>query len=139
MPFVMSWPAGIKPGTKINALAQNIDFAPTFLDAGGVKVPDDMQGVSLLPLLKGTKPANWRDAIYYHYYEEGEHNVARHEGVRNDRYKLIHFYDTDEWELLDLKKDPQELRSFYNDPAYSENVKKMKAKLIELKTQYEVE
>ncbi len=138
MPFVMKWPGKIKPGTKIKHLAQNIDFAPTFLDAANVTIPDDMQGVSLLPLLKGRKPANWRDAIYYHYYEKGQHNVARHQGVRSDRYKLIHFYDTDEWELLDLKKDPHELKCVYNDPSYSNIVKKMKIKLKKLKAQYKV-
>jgi arylsulfatase A-like enzyme len=138
VPLVIRWPGRIKPGTRVKALAQNIDFAPTFLDAGGVKVPDDMQGVSLLPLLNGKTPANWRDAIYYHYYEVGEHNVARHEGVRSDRYKLIHYYDDGEWELFDLQADPQELTSVYTLPRYATIVKQMKAKLKTLKLEYKV-
>ena len=139
VPFVIKWPGRIKPGTKVEGLAQNIDFAPTFLDAGGMEIPDDMQGVSLLPLLNGKTPANWRDAIYYHYYEVGEHNVARHEGVRSDRYKLIHYYDVDEWELFDLKKDPNEMVSVYDKPEYSDVAQKMKVKLKTLKSQYKVE
>ncbi|MCP4645965.1 MAG: sulfatase-like hydrolase/transferase, partial [bacterium] len=93
MPFVARWPAAITPGTKVSRLTQNIDFAPTFLEAAGLTPPGDLQGRSLLPLLKGETPADWRTALYYHYYEKGEHNVARHEGVRTERYKLIHFYD----------------------------------------------
>jgi len=101
-----------------------------------VSTPADMQGTSLKPLLKGKTPHTWRKSIYYHYYERGEHHVPAHEGVRTDRYKLIHFYDTDEWELFDLKKDPQEMKSVYSDTHYAKIVEKMKAELVSLRAQY---
>jgi len=138
MPFIVKWPGVTKAGERVSGLSQNIDFAPTFLDAAGVDIPTDMQGVSLKPLLKGKTPQNWRDAIYYHYYEKGEHNVPPHEGVRDSRYKLIHFYDDSAWELFDLEKDPQEMKSVYADPDYAEIVSLMKQKLDSLKKQYNV-
>jgi arylsulfatase A-like enzyme len=138
MPFLIKWPGVTKAGERTRGLSQNIDFAPTFLDAAGVSAPADMQGRSLKPLLKGKTPAAWRKSIYYHYYERGEHNVPRHEGVRTDRYKLIHFYDTDDWELFDLDKDPQEMVSVFGKMAYSSVVRMMKAELAGLKTKYKV-
>ncbi|MCF7957912.1 MAG: sulfatase [Phycisphaerae bacterium] len=138
MPFLIKWPGVTQPGKRTRGLAQNIDFAPTFLDAAGVSVPADMQGMSLKPLLNGKKTGHWRKSIYYHYYERGEHHVPAHEGVRTDRYKLIRFYDTDEWELFDLEKDPQELVSVYRDAAYLPIVRTMKAELARLKEQYKV-
>ena len=138
MPFIIKWPGVTKAGIRTDALAQNIDFAPTFLDAAGVPVPNEMQGVSLSPLLAGQTPADWRKSLYYHYYEKGEHNVPPHEGVRTARYKLIHFYETDEWELFDLKEDPQEMRSVYHRQKYAKTVTKLKAELERLKIQYGV-
>jgi N-acetylglucosamine-6-sulfatase len=137
MPLVVRWPGTIEPGTKIDALSQNIDFAPTFLEAAGVTPPAEMQGMSMVPLMRDPK-APWREAIYYHYYEEGEHNVARHEGVRIARYKLIHFYDTGEWEFYDLEQDPHEMQSRYNEPAYAEEVQRLKVVLASLREKYEV-
>jgi arylsulfatase A-like enzyme len=119
MPFIMAWPGHIKPGTKINQLIQNIDYAPTFLDAAGVDIPCEVQGYSMLPLFE-SKDADWRDAIYYSYLEIGEHNVPRHDGVRTDRFKLMHFYDNDDWDLYDLMEDPQEMRDVIDDPIYAE-------------------
>ena len=118
MPFVARWPAMIKPGRRSSKLAQNIDFGPTFLDVAGVAIPEEMQGESLVPLFEAKRFTKWRKSLYYHYYEKGEHHVPRHYGVRTDRYKLIHYYDTDEWELFDLKQDPQEMKSVYSDAAY---------------------
>ena len=138
MPFIIKWPGVTKAGSRIDALAQNIDFAATFLDAAAVPVPNDMQGVSLRPLLKGKTPPDWRKSIYYHYYEKGEHNVPPHEGVRTARYKLIHFYETDEWELFDLKKDPQEMKSVSHLQKYTTVITKLKAELERLKIQYSV-
>jgi N-acetylglucosamine-6-sulfatase len=138
MPFIIKWPGVTRAGTRTDALAQNIDFAPTFLDAAGVTATTEMQGVSLRPLLAGPMPADWRKSIYYHYYEKGEHNVPPHEGVRTARYKLIHFYVTDEWELFDLKEDPQEMRSVYHHQPYAETVIKLKTELERLKIQYGV-
>ena len=105
-----SWPGVVKPGTRSQALIQNIDYAPTFLEAAGVEIPADIQGRSLLPVLKnqGIAPAGWRKAIYYFYSGEATHRVAAHNGVRTDRYKLFHLPDTDEWQLFDLETDSGE-------------------------------
>jgi len=137
MPFVARWPAAIKPGTRTRALAQNIDFCPTFLEAAGIDVPQEVQGKSLMPLFRG-HARNWRKSLYYHYYEKGEHNVPRHQGVRSDRYKLIHYYDSDTWELFDLEQDPQELKSIYDDPAAGEIRRQMHAELKRLRKLYKV-
>jgi arylsulfatase A-like enzyme len=114
----------------------NLDLAPTFLDYAGVEKPDDMQGVSLRRLTTGEKVVDWRDAIYYHYYEyPSVHMVKRHYGVRTDRYKLIHFYyDIDEWEMYDLQEDPNEMNSVYDDPAYSDIQEMMHQRLEELRS-----
>jgi arylsulfatase A-like enzyme len=102
-------------------MVSNLDLAETFLDMAGVKVPSDMQGRSMVPVLRGHTPADWRKEHYYHYYEyPGSHMVKKHYGIVTDRYKLVHFYnDIDEWELFDLKKDPQEMKDVLNDPEYS--------------------
>ncbi len=119
MPLIMCWPARIKGGMRVTELVQNIDYAPTFLKAAGIEPPEEMQGDSLLQLFDQKNP-DWRDTIYYHYYEQGEHNVPRHDGVRTHRYKLIHFYDDNDWDLYDLEKDPHEMRDVFNDPVYTE-------------------
>ena len=137
--FLARWPGVTKPGSVDTHMCQNLDYAPTFLDIAGAPIPEDMQGVSLKPLLEGKKPKDWRKSIYYHYYEfPGAHSVRRHYGVRTDRYKLIYFYNLDEWELFDLEKDPKELHSVYAEPAYADTVKTMKAELQRLRTLYKV-
>jgi len=133
MPFLIRWPGKIKPGSVSKAMILNVDFAPTLLDAAGVKPPIDVQGRSFLPLLEGKTPANWRAAMYYRYYHPGHHNVAAHYGVRTDRYKLIYFNKLDQWELYDLRKDPREMRNLYSDPAYAKIVEELKKELYRLK------
>lgn len=92
-PLLVRYPKKIAPGSRSEALVQNIDFAPTLLDVAGIEIPQDMEGCSLQPLFGGGKPADWRESIYYHYYDYPTfHLVRRHDGVRTDRYKLIHFY-----------------------------------------------
>ncbi len=115
-PFVMRYPGVIKPGTAVNKMILNIDFAPTLLDIAGVQVPADIQGKSFLPVLKSKQDVPWRDEVYYHYYEYPEpHHVSPHFGIRTQQYKLIRFYGpADFWELYDLKKDPGELQNIYN-------------------------
>lgn len=139
-PLLIRYPNGIKKGIVSDALAMNVDFAPTLLDYAGVKVPKDMQGKSLKPIIEndGKILAKWRDAVYYHYYEYPSwHMVKRHYGVRTDRYKLIHFYnDIDEWELYDLEKDPKEMKNVYNDSNYANVAKMMHAKMRKLQKQY---
>ena len=138
MPLVVRYPKEIRPGSLNHDLVQNLDFAETFLDYAGAAIPADMQGRSLRPVLRGRTPRDWRKSIYYHYYEyPGAHSVKRHYGVRTDRYKLIHFYhDIDEWELYDMKSDPDELRNVFGDPKYADVVKDLTAELKRLRAMY---
>lgn len=142
-PLVMRLPKGYERRGEIQDMVQNIDYAPTFLDLAGAKIPKDIQGISLLPLLKspstGKGRGGLRDAIYYHFYEyPAEHGVKRHYGIRTERYKLIHFYnDIDEWELFDLKEDPTEMHNVYADPAYAKVRQQMHKRLKQLQKQYD--
>lgn len=138
MPLLVRYPKQIKPGSVNNDIVLNLDFAPTFLDFAGVSIPADMQGRSIRTLLQGKTPKDWRKSMYYHYYEyPAVHSVKRHYGVRTQRYKLIHFYnDIDQWELYDLRKDPDELNNIYDDPAYADVVKKLKAELSRLREEF---
>lgn len=139
MPLVVRWPDAIEAGSESEDMVQNIDFAPTLLDLAGAELPEKMQGRSLLPLLRGETPADWRESIYYHYYEYPQaHVVQRHYGVRTDRYKLIHYYEIDEWELFDLEEDPGELQSVYGESEYAEVIKELKAELERLREHYQV-
>ena len=137
-PLIMRLPKGFDRRGDITEMVQNIDYAPTFLELAGVEVPEDIQGVSLLPLLKGEHPKDWRKSLYYHFYEyPAEHMVKRHYGVRTDRYKLIHFYnDIDEWELFDLKNDPFEMNNLIDNPDYADVLDSMKIELNKLQVQY---
>lgn len=140
MPLIVRWPGVTKKGSENKDLVQNLDFAQTFLDAAGIKAPDDMQGASLVPLLKGAAPKDWRKSIYYHYYEwPAVHMVQRHYGVRTQRYKLIHYYLVKEWELFDLEKDPGERKSVYSDPNYARVVEELKAELERLRKHYKAD
>jgi arylsulfatase A-like enzyme len=119
-PLLIHWPRVTKPGSVNNDMVSNIDIPETFLDMAGAKVPEDMQGRSMVGILKGKTPKDWRKEHYYHYYEyPGSHMVKRHYGISTERYKLIHYYyDIDEWELYDIKSDPLEIKNVYSDPAY---------------------
>lgn len=138
-PFVIKYPPSIKPGTVINKMIVNIDFAPTFLNMAGVPIPSAMQGKSFLPLLMNaplTEP--WRKGMYYHYYEYPQpHKVAPHFGIRTLRYKLIRFYGPhNDWELYDLKTDPQEMHNQINSSKYTTIIKELKKELIQLVIEY---
>jgi arylsulfatase A-like enzyme len=137
-PLLVEWPGEIKPGSINNEIVSNLDFAETFLDIAGLTIPADMQGASLFPVLTGHIPADWRKEHYYHYYEyPAVHSVKRHYGISTSRYKLIHFYyDIDEWELYDLKTDPNELKNVYNDPAYAQIRKNLTERLKQLRKKY---
>lgn len=138
MPFIIKWPGVIKPGSRNKHLIQNLDYAETFLDIAGVPVPKDMQGHSLVPLLQGKTPDGWRDSIYYHYYEfPSVHMVPRHYGIRNQRYKLIHFYEFDEWEFYDLETDPDELTNLHENPEYAKIIAATRKELEALRAKYE--
>lgn len=137
-PLLVAWPGKVAAGSKSDELVQNLDFAQTFLEIAGVEAPADMQGESIVPVLTGNLEKWNRDAVYYHYYEyPAEHMVNRHYAVVTKDYKLIHYYyAADEWELIDRKKDPMELKNVYDDPAYAEIRAELHQKLDELRTKY---
>jgi len=139
MPLIVRWPGVVKPGSEDAHIVSNLDFAETFLEMAGAPIPSDMQGRSLVPILKGESPQDWRNSFYYHYYEyPGAHSVRRHYGVRTQRYKLIYFYNLHEWELYDLQRDPHELTSVYDDTGYAGVQRRLKAELQRLREQYRV-
>jgi arylsulfatase A-like enzyme len=123
----------VRPGSRPTAFVQNIDYAATIVEMAGGTVPAGLHGRSFVPVLRGQVPADWRQSIYYHYYDPG-HGVAKHYGVRTGRFTLAHFYDTQEWELFDNEKDPQQLRSVYADPAYTRTAADLKGELARLRT-----
>ncbi len=134
MPFLMRYPAKLKPGQTDNHLISNVDFAPTFLDFAGLKAPAEVQGHSFKDVIEGNKDAKWQDKVYFHYYEYPFwHHVQPHYGMRTRRYKIAHFYyNIDVWELYDMVKDPDELHNVIDDPAYADVAKKMKSELKQL-------
>ncbi|HIQ22866.1 MAG TPA: DUF4976 domain-containing protein, partial [Planctomycetes bacterium] len=142
-PLLVRWPGVVKQGSVNRDIVSNLDFAETFLDIAGVDIPEDMQGRSLVPLLRGQTPADWRQSFYYHYYEfPGAHSVRRHYGVASGRHKLIHFYPhpwdpnpVDEWELYDLQSDPKELKSVYGQPDYADVQRRLETELARLRRQ----
>lgn len=136
-PLIVRFPKEIKAGLLCDKMIQNIDYAPTLLDYAGIKIPKDMQGESFRKVVAG-KHSKWRDAIYYRYYEYPQpHSVIPHFGIRTERYKLIRFYDeVDEWELYDLEKDPHEMKSVYDHPAYKKIQAQLHKKLKQLQRKY---
>ena len=143
MPLMVRWPGVIKPGSVNSELVSNLDFAETFLDIAGTKPGKGMQGTSIKPLFSGATPKDWQKSLYYHYYEffgnrRAAHMVRRHYGVRTKRYKLIHFYNINEWELYDLDKDPREMKSVYADAKYAGVVKELKGEITRLQKKYDV-
>ena len=147
MPFLVRYPREIQPGSSCDAMALNIDFAETWLDYAGLSIPEDMQGTSLRPLFNDDTPDDWRTSMYYRYWMHLTHHyVPAHYGIRTDRYKLIYYYGealgttgsidepkAPEWELFDLEKDPNEMCSVYDDPAYADIVTELTAELYRLK------
>ena len=138
-PFIVRWPERLGAGQINESLVSNVDFAPTFLDLAGAPIPPHMQGKSLVPVLEGGTDPDFRDAFYYHYYEyPGAHCVRRHYGVRTDRYKLIHFYGLDAWELYDLQTDPDELNNLYGQAEYADIQAGLHTRLNELRAELDV-
>ena len=136
-PLMVRWPGVTRRGVVNDAMVMNLDIAQTLLDIAQVNAPTTMQGASFKPLLEGRKPKQWRDAIYYQYFAYPDwHMVQRQYGVRDSRYKLIHYYEAGKWELFDLKRDPHELRSVYDQRDYQDVVTRMKRKLAALREQY---
>ena len=137
-PLLVRWPGVVEAGSSNDQMVQNMDFAQTFLDAADIEAPEDMQGESIVPLLKGEDDKWDRDAVYYHYYEyPAVHMVKRHYGIVTREFKLAHFYyDVDEWELYDRLKDPMEMKSEYDNPEYADVVAKLKKELAGLRVKY---
>ena len=134
-PMLVRYPRLARAGTSANQMVTNLDIAPTFLELAGVPVPSHMQGLSMVPLLKGETPSRWRKDWLYEYYEfPGSHNVAKHRGVRTDRYKYIHYYEApEEFELYDLQNDPGELRNLYGDASRASLLADLRNRLEELR------
>jgi arylsulfatase A-like enzyme len=140
-PLIVRWPGVTAPGSENTNIVSVLDFAQTFLDIAGLPQPDDMQGRSLVDLLKGQTPADWRTSFYYHYYEYPVwHKVRPHYGVVTDRYKLVHYYkpDVDDWELYDRQADPLETRNFIAHPDYAQVVPELKAEIVRLRQELKV-
>jgi len=140
-PMLIRWPGVIKPGSRNGDIVSPIDFAGTFCEVAGIDVPTDLHGRSLVPVLQGKTPKDWRKSFYYHYYEyPGWHYVRRHYGVADGRYKLIHFYEKDvnQWELFDLKSDPSEMKSVYGQPGMAKVQKRLTKQLAMHRKQLEV-
>jgi arylsulfatase A-like enzyme len=130
-PMVMRYPGVVKPGTVSDRFVMNLDIAPTMLDAANVPVPKDMQGISMLPTLQNQADTG-RQTLYYHYYENGEHAVSPHFGIRTKKYKLIWFYKRVEaWELYDLEKDPKEMENVYGKKGYERIMADLRGSLIQ--------
>ncbi|MDG2371410.1 MAG: sulfatase [Flavobacteriaceae bacterium] len=137
-PLMIKWPNVIKPGTTSEEMVQNLDFAQTFLEAAMIEAPNDMQGESLIPLLKEDSEKWNRNAVYYHYYEyPSVHMAKRHYGIVTKEFKLTHFYyDIDEWELYDRLKDPNEINNVYKNSEYKDVVEKLTQELKEMRIKY---
>jgi arylsulfatase A-like enzyme len=134
IPLLARWPAKISQAQRTNAIALNVDFAPTFLAAAGLPVPADMQGKSLLPVFSDVKPKTWRQSMYYRYYHDpGDHNTRSHLGVRTTTHKLIHFYKSNEWEMYDLVADPDERINLASNPAHAAKLEELKQEITRLK------
>lgn len=143
-PLIIRYPGG-KAGKVSEALVQNLDFAPTYLDVAGVQALPQMSGRSLLPVIKkgGKEPCRWRKYLYYHYYDiPSEHNVLKHDGVSDKRYKLIHFYGGEEGdysEFYDIKKDPNELSNLYGDKRYRRKIARLQKQLDKFRTELAID
>ena len=139
MPLIVKWPGVTKPDSRSVQMVQNLDYAQTFLEMAGAEIPSNMQGRSLVPILKNGKADDWRKSIYYHYYEyPSVHMIPRHYGIRTERYKLIHFYQFgNEWEMYDLKEDPDELTNIYGKADKRSLQKDLKEQLVAIRKFYD--
>jgi len=139
MPFLVRFPKLITAGSENGDIITNIDFAPTILEAAGLEAPAEVQGTSFFQNLTGETPADWQQSMYYHYYEFPYwHHVQPHYGIRNQRYKLAHFYyNIDVWEFYDLQQDPHELSNEIDNPEYAGIIDEMKNELHQLMVRYQ--
>jgi arylsulfatase A-like enzyme len=140
-PLLIKDPRSAVVGQVRTDMVMNVDLAPTLLDLVGIPAPEDMQGRSLVPLLAGDTVADWREEVYYHYYEfPYMTHVNPHYGIRDERYKLIRFYkDVEGWEFYDLQDDPTEQRNVYREEEYRRQIDRMKERLKTLRVKYQDE
>jgi len=137
-PLLMRWPGKINPGVVNNRMTQDIDYAPTMLDAAGINPPVFMQGIGLVANITGKQRKLLRQYLYYHFYEYGaDHTVLPHLGIRGEKYKLIYFYTVNEWELYDLKNDPQEQKNLIHSLNHQKVVKRLKKELLKIRNYYD--
>jgi arylsulfatase A-like enzyme len=144
MPFIIRYPKEIEPGTTVDDIILNIDFAELILDYANAEIPGYMQGRSFRENLMGKTPEDWREAMYYHYWTHQERRPS-HYGIRTNKYKLIYYYGLQRmghqpdscWELYNLEKDPHELVNVYNKPQYDDVINRLKVKLKTLRKKYE--
>jgi arylsulfatase A-like enzyme len=137
VPMMVRYPGHVKAGTKSDEMVLNLDMAPTLLEIAGLAVPAEMQGKSMLPLAEGKPNVEWRKDWLYEYYEyPGFENVKPCRGVRTQRYKFVHFFvEPEEFELYDLKTDPDEKDNLYGKPGYEELTAHMKERLAALRAE----
>ncbi|MCS7166096.1 MAG: sulfatase [Gemmatales bacterium] len=135
VPLLVRYPPLVREGTTCAKMVLNLDIAPTIMELAGLPVPAHMQGRSLVPLLRGLQPENWRTDWLYEYYEyPGPHKVRKHRGIRTERYKLIHYYeDPEEFELYDLQNDPEERNNLYAQPGTENLVISLRRRMEELR------
>jgi arylsulfatase A-like enzyme len=135
--FIVHWPGVVERGVVNDKdIVSNLDVASTLLDFAGIEVPQDVQGESLVPVLRGNTPEDWRTSFLYDYYEMANHKVPPQCGVTDGRHKLIYYFKTQEWEFFDLKTDPSEMVSQYYVPEYQETIKALKKELTRLQSKY---
>lgn len=134
VPLMIRYPKMVKARSRTKKMALNIDIAPTMLDLAGVEPPREMQGRSLVPILKRQK-VDWRKDWLYEYFEfPGPHSVRKNRGVRTDRHKLIHYFEEpQEWEMYDLRTDPGERNNLWNNPEYGQLQRRLIRRLAELR------
>lgn len=138
VPLLVRWPGVVKPKSTTNEFASMLDFGPTFLDIAAASnlIPKDWHGHSILPLLQGKTPEDWRQEVFYEYTLTG-YDLPMHYGVRTHTHKLIRFPELEDYgELFDLKKDPHELNNVYNNPKYSKIKNELNVKLEKMKQRY---
>jgi N-acetylglucosamine-6-sulfatase len=135
MPLLVRYPKAVKAGTVLDQFALNIDLAPTLLELAGVAVPATMQGRSLVPLLKGARPA-WRNSFLIEYYSDKVFPRVLHMGykaVRNERWKYIHYLELAGMdELYDLKTDPYEMKNLIHQSSAANALAEMKKEMERL-------
>lgn len=143
MPFIIRYPGEIPANSTVEDIVLNIDFAELLLDYAGETIPASMQGRSFRANLQGQTPADWRRAMYYHYWTHQPERPA-HYGIRTKRYKLIYYYGLVRmgrspqqcWEFYDLETDPQEFKNQYDNPDYQDTIADLKQELQNLRRYY---